>query len=65
VLQGLTGRIEVNGKTYNSEMPAQQLNDAAIANILTFVLNNWGNGGGQISDAQVKARREAGLDAAK
>jgi nitrite reductase (NO-forming) len=65
VLQGLTGRIEVNDKTYNSEMPAQQLNDAAIANILTFVLNNWGNGGGQISDAQVKARREAGLDAAK
>nr|WP_082708888.1 copper-containing nitrite reductase [Marinobacterium profundum] len=60
VLQGLKGRIEVNGKTYNNEMPAQRLNDADIANILTFILNSWNNAGGQISDAQVQARREGG-----
>ncbi|MCP8689889.1 copper-containing nitrite reductase [Marinobacterium sedimentorum] len=60
VLHGLKGRIEVNGKAYNNEMPAQRLDDADIANILTFILNSWNNGGGKISAADVQARRDAG-----
>ena len=57
-LNGLTGKITVNGKTYDSVMPPMsQLNDDEIANILTYVLNSWGNDGGVISKEQVQAVR--------
>ena len=35
--------------------PMSQLNDDEIANILTFVLNSWGNPGGHITKEQVTA----------
>lgn len=54
VLNGLSGAVTVNGATYNSVMPPMsQLNDDAIANILTYVLNELNNGGGQILAKQV------------
>lgn len=54
VLNGRTGAIKVNGKDFNSVMPPMsQLNDDEVAHILTYVLNNWGNPGGQVSAAQV------------
>jgi nitrite reductase (NO-forming) len=57
-LNGLTGPITVNGTTYNSVMPPMsQLNDDEIANILTYVLNSWGNAGGAISKEQVQQVR--------
>jgi nitrite reductase (NO-forming) len=60
VLNGLTGPVTVNGTTYNSVMPPMsQLNDDAIANILTYVLNELGNGGGQIAATEVAAVRKA------
>lgn len=47
-LNGLTGALVVNGKTYNSVMPPMsQLNDDEIANILTFVTHSWGNKGSE------------------
>ncbi|HEY7872499.1 MAG TPA: copper-containing nitrite reductase [Rudaea sp.] len=60
LLHGLTGPVKVNGKDYNSVMPPMtQLNDDEVANILTFVLNSWGNPGGRIEAAEVaKARSE-------
>lgn len=60
LLHGLSGKITVNGKEYDSVMPPMsQLNDDEIANILTFVLNAWGNPGGRIDAAEVaKARNE-------
>jgi nitrite reductase (NO-forming) len=36
-----------------------QLNDDEVANILTFVLNSWGNKGGRISADEVKKARAA------
>jgi nitrite reductase (NO-forming) len=57
-LNGLTGPVIVNGTTYDSVMPPMsQLNDDEIANILTFALNSWGNNGGVVSSAEVKAER--------
>ena len=54
VLNGLSGPVTVNGKHYNSVMPPMsQLNDDEVANILTYVLNTWGNSGPAISAAQV------------
>ncbi|HYJ40519.1 MAG TPA: copper-containing nitrite reductase [Steroidobacteraceae bacterium] len=57
-LNGLTGPVTVNGVSYNSVMPPMsQLNDDEIANILTFTLNSWGNNGGVVTSAEVKAER--------
>ncbi|HEV8332760.1 MAG TPA: copper-containing nitrite reductase [Steroidobacteraceae bacterium] len=54
VLNGLTGPLTVNGASYNSVMPPMsQLNDDEVANILTYVLSNWGNDGPQITAKQV------------
>lgn len=54
LLNGLSGPVTVNGKAYNSVMPPMsQLNDDEIANILTYALNSWGNGGPAVSAAQV------------
>jgi nitrite reductase (NO-forming) len=58
VLNGLTGPVTVNGASYNSVMPPMsQLNDDEVANILTFTLNSWGNNGGVVTSAEVKAQR--------
>lgn len=54
VLNGLSGPVTVNGAQYNSVMPPMsQLNDDEIANILTYVLNSWGNSDGVVSATEV------------
>jgi nitrite reductase (NO-forming) len=58
VLRGLSGEITVNGKTYNSNMPAQVLDDDQIASVLTYVYNNWGNKGSEITPEMVRAQRQ-------
>jgi nitrite reductase (NO-forming) len=64
VLRGLTGKVTVNGQEYNSVMPPMtQLNDDEVANILTYVINSWGNPGGRISSDDVKKARAAGASA--
>jgi nitrite reductase (NO-forming) len=61
LLRGLSGKVTVNGREYDSVMPPMtQLNDDEIANILTYVLNSWGNKGGQVTAEQVKAERAKG-----
>lgn len=57
IINGLSGPIKVNGTHYNGVMPAMRLSDQDIANVITFVLNRWGNKGGQISAAEVANRR--------
>ena len=66
VLHGLTGKINVNGKEYNSVMPPMnQLNDDEVANILSYVLNSWGNPGGRITADEVKKVRAQPVTAQK
>ncbi|MFI5337324.1 MAG: c-type cytochrome, partial [Opitutales bacterium] len=59
VLKGLAGPVVVNGTTINSIMPPQEavLTDAQIADVLTYVMNSWGNHGDATSAAQVKVVR--------
>lgn len=58
VLHGLTGKIVVNGKPFDSVMPPMpQLSNVEVANILTYVLNSWGNSGGEVTPPQVAAIR--------
>ncbi len=54
VLHGLSGKLTVNGSEYNSVMPPMnQLNDDEVANILTYVINTWGNAGERILTEEV------------
>ncbi|RPD89020.1 cytochrome c [Neisseria weixii] len=53
VTKGVNGAIKVNGKDYNGVMPAVPLSDQDIANVVTYVLNSFGNNGGQVSAAEV------------
>ena len=58
VLNGLSGPISVNGKNYNAAMPAMSyLDDQEVAEILTYVMNSWGNPGGDVSASEVAALR--------
>jgi nitrite reductase (NO-forming) len=60
VLNGLSGAVTVNGQRFESVMPPMsQLNDDEVANILTYVLNSWGNSGGRVSAAEVMAVRRS------
>jgi nitrite reductase (NO-forming) len=57
VALGLSGRIVVNGKEYNSQMPALNLSDEDVANVLTWVYAQWGNKGLELTPAEVAAAR--------
>ena len=55
------GKIEVKGEPFNSVMTPLEalLKDDEIADVLTYVRNEWGNSGPEVSAEQVKAVREA------
>lgn len=58
VIKGSSGPITVNGKKYNTPMPAQVLNDQEIADVLTYVYASWGNNKKVVTPAMVKAQRK-------
>ncbi len=58
VLKGLTGEVVVNGKKFNSVMPAMVLSDEEVANVLTYVYNTWGNSGLEVTPAEVTPLRD-------
>ena len=54
LLNGLKGKVTVNGKEYDSVMPPMShMADDDLANILTFVRNSWGNTGDPVSPKEV------------
>lgn len=57
VMNGKRGKITVNGETFNSVMPAQNLTDQQISAVLTYVLNSWGNNGKEVTSDIVKKVR--------
>ena len=40
---GLRGEIVVNDETYDGVMTAQGLDNEEIADVMNYILNNWGN----------------------
>lgn len=54
VLRGKSGEIIVNGKKYNSVMPAQMLNDDETAQVMTYIYNSWGNNGTEVTAEMVR-----------
>jgi len=54
ILNGLSGEIIVNGVEYNSIMPAQEVTDQETMDVMNYVLNSWGNDGGEVTLEDVK-----------
>lgn len=64
MLHGLTGPVD--GKTYSGEMVAMESNgDQWVADVLSYVRNNFGNRYGFVSENEVKAVRQAHSDREK
>ena len=57
VLKGLNGPITVNGKPYNNVMPPQDFTDDQVADVLTYVMNSWGNHYGAVTVSDVRRVR--------
>lgn len=57
VVNGLKDEIQVNGQTFRGQMPPIMLDDAQVADVITFVVNSWGNAGGRVTSDNVQAVR--------
>ena len=57
-LEGMSGKIEVNGEEYNSIMPPySHLSDKQIADVLTYVRKSFGNDASAITVEEVQKVR--------
>ena len=43
VKYGLKGEIEVNGEVYNNNMTSMGLTDREVADVMNYIMNNFGN----------------------
>lgn len=60
VLKGLSGPVTVKGSRYNGQMPPwQQMSDAELAAVISYVRSSWGNAAGAVTAADVAAERAA------
>lgn len=55
MLEGLIGKIKVNGVDYDSIMPKLIMSDDDIASVLTYAMNSWGNKAAAITPDEVDA----------
>lgn len=58
IIKGAKGEMTVNGKKYDLEMPGFDLSDEEVSDVLNYIRNSWGNKGGAITPAEVKAARK-------
>ena len=60
VLKGLKGPVTVKGANFNSPnmQPWEAIGPKKIAAVLTYVRQEWGNKGGEITEAQVVAAKK-------
>ena len=54
VIKGQTGEMTVNGQKFNGVMPPVLLNDEQIAQVVTYVMNSWGNTGDIVTVEEVQ-----------
>ncbi len=55
--EGLSGPIVVSGQRYDNLMPAQILDDAQVADVLTYAATSWGNQGAIFKAEEVASAR--------
>jgi mono/diheme cytochrome c family protein len=59
VLNGLEGQIDVNGKSFDATMPQHSfLGDEELANVLTYVRQNFGNKASAVTPDEIKEARK-------
>lgn len=59
-LNGLSGKVTVNGTEYNGVMPAlSTLSEQDVAAVLTYITNSWGNSAKEFSVEEVRAAKAA------
>lgn len=61
VLFGLEGPLEIEGETYDGQMPAHAalMSDAEIARVLTYVRSSWNNQADKVTQEEVSEQRLA------
>jgi mono/diheme cytochrome c family protein len=59
VKNGKSGKITVNGTSYNGQMPSWKgtLSDSDIAAVITYIRGSWGNHASAVTAAQVTATK--------
>ncbi len=55
IKKGIDGEMKVNGVTYFGLMPAQDLDEKQLADVMNYIRNSWGNKGELVTVADVKA----------
>lgn len=60
LLNGRTGKLEVNGSSFNGQMPAWkgQLTNKQISEVATYIRNAWGNKADTVTEAEVAALKK-------
>lgn len=59
-LEGLSGKIEVNGEKYNSLMPPHShLTNKQIADVLTYIRGSFGNNASKVTIEEVQEVRNS------
>lgn len=58
VINGLQGKVIVNGAEYNGVMPALGMDDEDIANVLSYVRNSWDNSSDEVTKSDVSTARK-------
>lgn len=53
VAHGMDGEITVNGITYNAIMASQSLSKKEVKDVVNYILNAWGNDGGEVTMKEV------------
>ena len=57
-LYGANIEMTVNGKVYNGEMNGFDITDEEMSDLMNYIFNSFGNKGGVITPAEVKAARK-------
>jgi mono/diheme cytochrome c family protein len=57
-LYGISGEMTVNGVKYNGEMNGFDITDEEMSDLMNYIFNSFGNKGGVITPADVKAVRK-------
>lgn len=55
IKKGVEGEMTVNGVTYYGMMPAQDLTEKQLADVMNYIRNSWGNTGKIVTVEDVKA----------
>lgn len=59
ILNGLSGKIKVNGVNYDNSMPSHSfLTNSEIAEVANYINSSWGNNNGLVTESFVKSLRK-------